>query len=176
MAARPAQPTGFAHGTPSLGTPAPGAADAAAPGASGGGSRRKGHQGYWQSPCTVQRQRGSAPAQRRDPARAPGPGALAAAFPRTSPRGAPTYTALDAGGTALGGGPLGGVRDRSLVAFLLRSGPGMAAPGVVESQGQRWNCARGVEPKLQVHNAKAKMLMDVVLDTPREKAGTKHHE
>jgi len=171
MAARPAQPSGFAHGTPSLGTPAPGAADAAAPGASGGGSRRKGHQGYWQSPCTVQRQRGSAPAQRRDPG-APGPGALAAAFPRTSPRGAPTYTALDAGGTALGGGPLGGVRDRSLVAFLLRSGPGMAAPGVVESQGQRWNCAQG----MQVHNARAKMPMDVVLDTPREKDRTKHHD
>ena len=67
----------------------------------------------------------------------------ALAFLEASPRAAPTYAALDPGGTALGGGSLGGVRDRSLVAFLLRSGPGMAAPGVVESQGQRWNCARG---------------------------------
>ena len=58
------------------------------------------------------------------------PGALA--FLKASPRAAPTYTALDAGGTALGGGSLGGVRDRSLALDA-----GMAAPGVVESQGQR---------------------------------------
>ena len=61
------------------------------------------------------------------------PGALA--FLEASPRAAPTYTALDAKGTALGGGSLGGVRDRSAAGFLFLSG--MAAPGVVESQGHR---------------------------------------
>ena len=58
------------------------------------------------------------------------PGALA--FLEAPPRAAPTYTALDAGGTALGGGSLGGVRDRSVALDA-----GMAAPGVVESQGHR---------------------------------------
>ena len=57
---------------------------------------------------------------------------VALAFLKASPRAAPTYTALDAGGTALGGGSLGGVRDRSLALDA-----GMAAPGVVESQGHR---------------------------------------
>ena len=42
-------------------------------------------------------------------------------------------------------------------------GKGGTAPGVVE-------------PKWQVHNARAKMPMDVVLDTPREKDRTKHHD
>ena len=54
------------------------------------------------------------------------------AFLKASPRAAPTYTALDAGGTALGEGSLGGVRDRSVALDA-----GMAAPGVVESQGHR---------------------------------------
>ena len=59
----------------------------------------------------------------------------ALAFLKASPRAAPTYAALDPGGTALGGGSLGGVRDRSAAGFLVLSG--MVAPGVVEGQGQR---------------------------------------